>query len=100
MLGQGGDPPGPTPLRASRDLGEPSRVQYAVVTAGFVLLVWVRTLPSRGRVNTVAGVLASSSLYISLTHWQVFPLIKDFSGWPALLASLLFGIGYATVATR
>ncbi|MEV6402833.1 AMP-binding protein [Streptomyces bobili] len=78
--------------------GEPFR--DAVVTAGFVLLVWVRTLPSRGRVNTVAGVLASSSLYIYLTHWQIFPLIKDFSGWPALLASLLFGIGYATVATR
>ncbi|MEU9667151.1 AMP-binding protein [Streptomyces bobili] len=78
--------------------GEPFR--DAVVTAGFVLLVWVRTLPSRGRANTVAGVLASSSLYIYLTHWQVFPLIKGFSGWLALLASLLFGIGCATVATR
>ncbi|WP_210572533.1 AMP-binding protein [Streptomyces sp. GESEQ-4] len=78
--------------------GEPFR--DAVITAGFVLLVWVRTLPSLGRVNTVAGVLASSSLYIYLTHWQIFPLIDDFSGWLALLASLLFGIGYAAVAGR
>ncbi|MBA2946113.1 AMP-binding protein [Streptomyces himalayensis] len=78
--------------------GEPFR--DAVVTAGFVLLVWVRSLPSLGPVNSVAGVLAGSSLYIYLTHWQVYPLIDDFSGWLALLASLLFGIGYSAVATR
>ncbi|MEV0175903.1 AMP-binding protein [Streptomyces sp. NPDC050803] len=78
--------------------GEPFR--NAVVVAGFVVLVWVRTLPSTERVNKVAGVLASSSLYIYLTHWQIYPLIDDFSGWLALLASLLFGIGYHAVATR
>ncbi|CAM5388378.1 AMP-binding protein [Streptomyces aurantiogriseus] len=77
--------------------GEPFR--DAVIAAGFVLLVWVRSLPSLDRVNTVAGVLASSSLYIYLTHWQIYPLIEDFSGWLALLASLLFGIGYAAVAS-
>ncbi|WAZ26039.1 AMP-binding protein [Streptomyces cinnabarinus] len=78
--------------------GEPFR--DAVVAAGFVLLVWVRRLPSRGWINSAAGVLASSSLYIYLTHWQIYPLIDDFSGWLALLASLLFGIGYATLANR
>jgi acyl-CoA synthetase (AMP-forming)/AMP-acid ligase II len=78
--------------------GEPFR--DAVLTAGFVLLVWVRRLPSLGTVNSLAGVLASSSLYIYLTHWQIYPLIESFSGWLALLASLLFGIGYAAVATR
>ncbi|MEV8596120.1 AMP-binding protein [Streptomyces sp. NPDC052012] len=78
--------------------GEPFR--DAVLAAGFVLLVWVRSLPSLGRVNTAAGVLASSSLYIYLTHWQIYPLIDDVSGWLALLASLLFGIGYAAVANR
>ncbi len=72
----------------------------AVVTAGFVLLVWVPTLPSLGPVNSVAGALASSSLYIYLTHWQIYPLTDAFSGWPALLASLLFGIGYAAVTNR
>ncbi|MFD7409634.1 AMP-binding protein [Streptomyces sp. NPDC059866] len=78
--------------------GEPFR--DAVITAGFVLLLWVHNLPSLGPVNTVAGVLASSSLYIYLTHWQIYPLIDDLSGWLALLASLLFGIGYAAVANR
>ncbi|UUU32323.1 AMP-binding protein [Streptomyces sp. CA-210063] len=78
--------------------GEPFR--DAVVTAGFVLLVWVRTLPTLGPVNSVAGVLASSSLYIYLTHWQIYPLIDGFSGWLALPASLLFGIGYAAVVNR
>ncbi|CCK25221.1 AMP-dependent synthetase and ligase [Streptomyces davaonensis JCM 4913] len=78
--------------------GEPFR--DAVVAAGFVLLVWVRRLPSRAWINSVAGVLASSSLYIYLTHWQIYPLIDDFSGWLALFASLLFGIGYAAVANR
>ncbi|MBZ9638414.1 AMP-binding protein [Streptomyces sp. PSKA30] len=78
--------------------GEPFR--DAVITAGFVLLVWVRNLPSLGPVNSVAGVLASSSLYIYLTHWQIYPLIDDVSGWLALVASLLFGIGYAAVANR
>jgi hypothetical protein len=50
--------------------GEPFR--DAVITAGFVLLVWVRSLPSLDRINSVAGVLASSSLYIYLTHWQIY----------------------------
>ncbi|WP_328875957.1 AMP-binding protein [Streptomyces sp. NBC_00287] len=78
--------------------GEPFR--DAVIAGGFVLLVWVRSLPSVGVVNKVAGVLAGSSLYIYLTHWQIYPLIDDFSGWLALIAALLFGIGYAAVANR
>nr|WP_260859879.1 AMP-binding protein [Streptomyces cupreus] len=78
--------------------GEPFR--DAVIAAGFVLLVWVRSVPSSGVVNSVAGVLASGSLYIYLTHWQIYPLIDDVSGWLALVAALLFGIGYAAVANR
>lgn len=77
--------------------GEP--VRDAVVVTGFVLLVWVRRLPSLARINSVAGVLASASLYIYLTHWQIYPLLDHISGWLALLASLLFGIGYHAVAT-
>ncbi|MGW7368528.1 AMP-binding protein [Streptomyces sp. NPDC054841] len=77
---------------------EPMR--EAFVVAGFALLVWVPTLPSRERVNQVAGLLATSSLYIYLTHWQIYPLIDGFSRHLAFLASLLFGIAYATAATR
>lgn len=74
--------------------GDPGR--EAIILAGFVLLVWVPSLPSRERLNQLAGLLATSSLYIYLTHWQIFPLIDGFSRHLAFLASLLFGIAYAT----
>ncbi|MEV6811363.1 AMP-binding protein [Micromonospora sp. NPDC051296] len=77
--------------------GQPSR--EALIVAGFALLVWLPTVPSLGVVNRVAGVLAASSLYIYLTHWQVYPHLRD---WPlvALAASLAVGIAYATVVGR
>lgn len=78
--------------------GDPGR--EAIIVAGFVLLVWVPSLPSRERLNQLAGLLATSSLYIYLTHWQIFPLIDGFSRYLAFLASLLFGIAYAAVAAR
>lgn len=78
--------------------GDPGR--EAIVFAGFALLVWVPNLPSRERLNQLAGLLATSSLYIYLTHWQIFPLIDGFSRHLAFLASLLFGIAYAAGAAR
>jgi hypothetical protein len=71
-----------------------------LVVAGLALLIWVPTLPSTELLNRVAGVLASSSLYIYLTHFQVYPLLRDSSPHLALLACLAIGVGYATVATR
>ncbi|WP_326587512.1 AMP-binding protein [Streptomyces sp. NBC_01294] len=78
--------------------GDPGR--EAIVVAGFALLVWVPSLPSRERLNQLAGLLATSSLYIYLTHWQIFPLIDGFSRHLAFLTSLLFGIAYAAGAAR
>ncbi|MCX4696454.1 AMP-binding protein [Streptomyces sp. NBC_01408] len=78
--------------------GDPGR--EAIIMAGFALLVWVPSLPSRERLNQLAGLLATSSLYIYLTHWQIFPLIDGFSRHLAFLASLLFGIAYAAGAAR
>ncbi|MCX4820138.1 AMP-binding protein [Streptomyces sp. NBC_01142] len=78
--------------------GQPAR--EAVIIGGLALLVWVRNLPSLASVNRVAGVLASSSLYIYVTHWQVFPRLDDQFAVVALAASLLVGIAYAAVATR
>ena len=77
---------------------EPAR--ETIIAAGFALLVWVPTLPSHERVNQLAGLLATSSLYIYLTHWQIFPLIEGFSRHLAFLASLVFGIAYAAGVTR
>ncbi|MEV7521294.1 AMP-binding protein [Streptomyces sp. NPDC091371] len=78
--------------------GDPGR--EVIIMAGFALLVWVPTLPSRERVNQVAGLLATSSLYIYLTHWQIFPLIDGYSRHLAFLAALLFGVAYAAGVSR
>ncbi|MFD2690443.1 AMP-binding protein [Streptomyces phyllanthi] len=75
-------------------------LRTALVVTGLSLLIWVPTLPSLGPLNRVAGVLASSSLYIYLTHFQVYPLLRDDFPVLALFASLAIGIGYATLATR
>ncbi|GBQ02015.1 AMP-dependent synthetase [Streptomyces spongiicola] len=78
--------------------GEPWR--EVVVVAGFALLVWLPTLPSRERVNQVAGLVAAGSMYIYLTHWQIYPLVDGFSKHLALLVSLVFGVAYAIAVTR
>ncbi|MCH0541415.1 AMP-binding protein [Streptomyces sp. MUM 203J] len=77
---------------------EPAR--EALILAGFALLVWVPSLPSVPLVNRVAGVLAGSSMYIYLTHWQVFPRVDHISGWFALAASLAAGVAYSRLAAR
>jgi acyl-CoA synthetase (AMP-forming)/AMP-acid ligase II len=78
--------------------GDPQR--EAVMMGGLALLVWVPTVPSTHLLNRVAGVLAASSLYIYLTHWQVYPRLAGTAPLLAVLASLAAGVGYATLATR
>ena len=64
----------------------------AIVAAGVTLLVWVPTLPIPRRLVPLLGTLAGASLYIYLTHWQVYPWLEY--RWPvlALLSSLAVGI--------
>ncbi|MDK1342095.1 AMP-binding protein [Streptomyces sp. 378] len=75
-------------------------LRTALVIAGLGLLIWVPTLPSIGPVSALAGVLASSSLYIYLTHYQVYPYLQEDFPLSALFASLAVGVGYAAVVTR
>ncbi len=75
-------------------------LRTTLVVAGLTLLIWVPTLPSLGPLNRIAGILASSSLYIYLTHFQVYPHVPDDFPLLALFTSLAVGIGYAAVATR
>ncbi|MFJ8468112.1 hypothetical protein [Streptomyces swartbergensis] len=67
---------------------------------GLALLIWVPTLPSLSPISALAGVLASGSLYIYLTHYQVYPYLQEDFPLTALFASLAVGIGYAAVVTR
>ncbi|KMS69588.1 AMP-dependent synthetase [Streptomyces viridochromogenes] len=75
-------------------------LRTTIVIAGLVLLIWVPALPSLGPLNALAGVLASSSLYIYLTHYQVYPYLQEDFPLTALFASLVVGVGYAAVVTR
>jgi acyl-CoA synthetase (AMP-forming)/AMP-acid ligase II len=78
--------------------GNPLR--EAVVIAGLLLLVWVPHLPSTAVVNRVAGALAGSSLYIYLTHWQVYPLLDDHAPVLALVAALAGGVLFRAAVER
>ncbi|WP_232789926.1 AMP-binding protein [Streptomyces jeddahensis] len=75
-------------------------LRTTIVIAGLGLLIWVPTLPSLAPLSAIAGVLASSSLYIYLTHYQVYPYLQEDFPLTALFASLVLGIGYAAVVTR
>ncbi|MEW2385428.1 non-ribosomal peptide synthetase [Micromonospora sp. NPDC047707] len=77
--------------------GQPWR--EALIVAGFALLTWKPTVPSLAVVNKVAGVLAAGSLYIYLTHWQVYPHLRDLP-LVALAASIALGIAYAALVNR
>ena len=75
-------------------------LRTATVLVGLALLIWVPALPSLGPINALAGILASSSLYLYLTHYQVYPYLQEDFPLTALFASLVVGVGYATVVTR
>ncbi|WP_338776050.1 AMP-binding protein [Streptomyces sp. DG1A-41] len=75
-------------------------LRTAVVLVSLALLIWVPALPSLSPLNALAGVLASSSLYIYLTHYQVYPYLQEDFPLTALFASLVVGVGYAVVVTR
>lgn len=64
----------------------------ALIAAGLLALVWLRTVPWPRALVATTGTLASASLYVYLTHWQVYPWFED--RWPlgGLLSSLAVGI--------
>jgi hypothetical protein len=75
---------------------EPAR--DAVILAGVLVLLWVPTVRWPAVLHGATGVLASASLYIYVTHWQVYPRVAELSPLLAVIASVGFGIAYAAVA--
>ncbi|HVK26928.1 MAG TPA: hypothetical protein VM575_01195, partial [Nocardioides sp.] len=67
-------------------------IPQRTVAAGLLLLVWVPTVPWPRAAIGVVGQIASASLSIYLTHWQVYPHLEN--RWPlgGLLASLAIGV--------
>lgn len=73
--------------------------QEIIVIGGLCLMVWLNSVPCPAMLTRVAGVLASASLYIYLTHYQVYPPLRDDHPWVALALSILVGILYWRVVT-
>jgi acyl-CoA synthetase (AMP-forming)/AMP-acid ligase II len=71
--------------------GEPARELFVV--GGLLLLLWVPTLRLARPAVRVVGAIASASLYIYLTHWQVFPPLREHVGpIAALVGSIVAGV--------
>ncbi|MBJ7356783.1 AMP-binding protein [Nocardioides sp.] len=72
--------------------GDPQRELLVVVAVA--ALAWVPSVRVPARVASVVGVLAASSLFVYLTHWQVYPHLEDDYPLLATLASFAVGIAY------
>ncbi len=73
----------------------------AIVAVGILLLVLGLRIRMPAPIASASGVLASASLWIYLTHWQVYPPLED-SGhqvW-AVVASLAVGVMVSFIWTR
>jgi acyl-CoA synthetase (AMP-forming)/AMP-acid ligase II len=72
--------------------GDPQRELLVVLAVA--ALAWVPSVRVPARVASVLGVLAASSLFVYLTHWQVYPHLEDDYPLLATVASFAVGIAY------
>ncbi|WP_346231536.1 AMP-binding protein [Parafrigoribacterium mesophilum] len=70
--------------------GDPLR--EGVVLGGTLLLIWIPALPIPRLVIPLIGALAGASMFVYLTHWQVYPPFEDTAPWLGTLLSLAVGI--------
>jgi acyl-coenzyme A synthetase/AMP-(fatty) acid ligase len=76
--------------------GQPHR--EVIVLGGLLLMLWVPHVRVPAPLARAAGVLAGASLFVYLTHWQVYPPLEDAGHpWLALVASLTVGIAYSRI---
>ncbi|HEU4756029.1 MAG TPA: AMP-binding protein [Agromyces sp.] len=70
--------------------GDP--VRESVVIVGLGVLVWVTSLPVPAFLAGALGTVASASMFVYLTHWQVYPPIEEVSPPLAIIASFAVGL--------
>ncbi|MBB5791947.1 AMP-binding protein [Jiangella mangrovi] len=70
------------------------------IVAGIASLLWLTTVPVPSALSRVVSVLASSSLYVYLTHWQVYPRLNDIHPGLAVAGSLAVGVAAWWLAGR
>jgi acyl-CoA synthetase (AMP-forming)/AMP-acid ligase II len=78
--------------------GDPGR--DAVILVGVLLVLWVPRLPVPAPLAPALALVAGASLFVYLTHWQVYPLVRGTDPWLAVVVSLAVGVLYAEVAGR
>ncbi len=67
----------------------------ALVMAGLTTLIWVPAIVCPRPLVVITGIVADASLFIYLTHWQVYPLLPD--PLTGVIASLAVGALLATL---
>jgi acyl-coenzyme A synthetase/AMP-(fatty) acid ligase len=70
--------------------GDP--VREALVVGGVAALVLLPSVPVPRLLVRPVSLLASASLFVYLTHWQVYPPLEERSGLLALAVSLAVGV--------
>jgi acyl-CoA synthetase (AMP-forming)/AMP-acid ligase II len=63
-----------------------------LVVLGLLLVTWVPYIPVPRVVGRAVAVVASSSLFVYLTHWQVYPSLEHDAPLAATLLSFVVGI--------
>ena len=72
-------------------------LREALIVAGVLLLIWVPAVRLPRFASRAVGLLAAASLYIYLTHWQIYPYLEDRVPVLAVLASIALGLAYQFV---
>ncbi|MFF2277512.1 AMP-binding protein [Agromyces sp. NPDC058126] len=70
--------------------GDPGR--EAIVAGGVLALIWIRTIPLPRLLLPLVVTLATASMFIYLTHWQVYPPFEATAPWLGTLLSLAVGV--------
>ena len=65
-----------------------------MIVAGVAVLVWLPAVRVPGLVGRVLTCSRRASLFVYLTHWQVYPHLEMDHPLLATLASLAVGIAY------
>lgn len=70
--------------------GEPWR--EAIVAGGILALIWIRAIPLPRIAVPLVVTVAAASLFVYLTHWQVYPPFEQSAPWLGTALSFLLGV--------
>jgi len=76
-----------------------STLREVLVLAGLMLLVWLPAIRCPAAMTAVAGIIAETSLYTYLTHYQVIELFDRLHPLLGVIASIVVGVGATYLAT-